>query len=850
MNISVRILGCVLLITRLCDAIVHTAVDDAKLKIFEACKTGNLPVVRDCWRGRLDSLDGNQNTIMHVAVENKQAHVVHFLFQVDGGKDLLRKIDKNGRTPFHIAAALNDKKKLDEIRKITELLIGGSESRDWDMPDKDGQTPLHRLAACGCSEMFEKILSCHLRRSFYMDKADSDGRSMLLLAATNGNLEILKLLLVQTDVERYLCDKQKQSALHLASANGHSDVVRYLHETGWGNRTVNENMPDSGGNTPLHLATANNHSGVSDVLLKEFRADSKVTNLRGETPLFVAAERGYLEMAQLLAGASNVNLRSIEDWGPLEIAVARGHLDIVMHLVRCGAEVNPIGRKSATPLQIAVLRGSVFISDNYESLPHVGLADMENISKRACIVRLLLQNKANINAVDASQRTALQLATTEGYDEVVRLLFEASLKQRAASSCLPKSYYDDVAPDTDTKDKISEEMKRLEWECITERKLREISQFSRVYGLENIADELRDFSSQLMHLRGNQAHASSISEEIRSLLTRLRRLLEKEKSIVVSHTDELIRQLCDLLIALQNEELDGVKISYGAIDLAGRLIPKLIASAVCGVDLSRIVEERREHDWGEKRVMYAQVDNLVQKLTSENRSRLSEIFVEIEQLMSQMAQSRIDEKTISDQIQAMVTRPFALLAESDSIGISSAQLGQFISLVMSSRDGRIDKAQISILMAQLIYQILNNNGRGEISPEIELRLRNFLDQVNKSADLVAGFINTILKKTYLENSYQIAEFLLSSGADVKAKTPLRLTVDTWSYFKDGQSLTPLHIASWYGNIQLVDLLLRNIVTTKKEKDAIAIVNAVDEKNRTALHLASMAFWSNFFKTGK
>jgi ankyrin repeat protein len=87
-----------------------------------------------------------------------------------------------------------------------------------------------------------------------------------------------------------------QSALHLAAANGHLNIVefliKYLHP-------IDVNLQIDEGSTPLHWAALNGHLAIVEKLL-EAGADATVTNASGRSPVTLAEQQSHLEVVQVL----------------------------------------------------------------------------------------------------------------------------------------------------------------------------------------------------------------------------------------------------------------------------------------------------------------------------------------------------------------------------------------------------------------------------------------------------------------------------------------------------------------------------------------------------------------------
>lgn len=91
----------------------------------------------------------------------------------------------------------------------------------------------------------------------------STHNSLLHVSATDGNLPVLATYLSRCPFTLELCNRSGQTALHLASQQGHLDCVRHLLSTG-----ALPDLTDDGGNTALHYASQWNRPKVVDLLLQ------------------------------------------------------------------------------------------------------------------------------------------------------------------------------------------------------------------------------------------------------------------------------------------------------------------------------------------------------------------------------------------------------------------------------------------------------------------------------------------------------------------------------------------------------------------------------------------------------
>ena len=95
----------------------------------------------------------------------------------------------------------------------------------------------------------------------------------------------------------------QNTALHMASANGHVEIVRILLKQG--DRTKIDELNDSG-NTALHYASLNGMKEVVELLL-EYKANAKIKNGIGRAPIEDALQAGHGDIGEMLAPVSELD---------------------------------------------------------------------------------------------------------------------------------------------------------------------------------------------------------------------------------------------------------------------------------------------------------------------------------------------------------------------------------------------------------------------------------------------------------------------------------------------------------------------------------------------------------------
>ncbi|KAI1721351.1 KAP family p-loop domain-containing protein [Ditylenchus destructor] len=224
---------------------------------------------------------------------------------------------------------------------------------------------------------------------------NSNGETLLIVAARCGHANVVEHLLTEIDVEE--TDHDGWTALLDAAHHGYPKVAKLLLDAGAG-----VDQPDLMGWTPLMWACYKNHPEVVEVLLTAKAHINIVGEEDGLTPLIIASGRGYTEVVRkLLAGGAQVNTSDKFGSTALIWAARKGYLEIIEELLNAGAELDAVGMHSSTALTLAT-RGN-----------HIK------------VVNTLLTREPNVNVVDNNGLSALGIAAREGYTEIAQALINS-----------------------------------------------------------------------------------------------------------------------------------------------------------------------------------------------------------------------------------------------------------------------------------------------------------------------------------------------------------------------------------------------------------------------------------------
>ena len=218
------------------------------------------------------------------------------------------------------------------------------------------------------------------------------------------------------------------------------DVVKVREILKCGKCTVN--YTDRFGLTPLHRACQGGYlADVVRMLVSEFKADMTILTPSGFTPLMLAAKHAYYghdnKVHALLSDSQClVDAKGQGGYTALHVSCKYGHVDIVRTLVKHKANVNARTDRGDTPLTLAA-------SNGHDNVVHALLSDSQcliNAEGRngytalhySCRyghvdrVRTLVKHKADVSARTDSGYTPLMLAAINKHDNVVHVLLSDS----------------------------------------------------------------------------------------------------------------------------------------------------------------------------------------------------------------------------------------------------------------------------------------------------------------------------------------------------------------------------------------------------------------------------------------
>jgi ankyrin repeat protein len=332
----------------------------------------------------------------------------------------------------------------------TTSAAGGSASGSAPAP---AATPfgdlVHLCVHCGDPRALGEVV-----RSGRLDVAavDDAGETPACIAARTGRVDLLRVL---ASVPRGCAPGSgDRTPLHAACGAGQAESVAVLVDEA----RCPVDTPDGELITPCQTAVFAGHEGLARAMVQNMGADPRVRNVRGMSLLACAASMGMMGLVKdlvALGTARGVDPNEVDAVGntALAHATARGHHEIVFELAEAGAVLGPLDVNQMSPLHVAVKNGhfplAAFLTmyGVHQSRDKTGMTPLHHAATIADdaaamkMVHMLLSNGADISLRDASGRTAVEVATSQGRDELAAQI-------REAASFAPPILVDHTAPPT------------------------------------------------------------------------------------------------------------------------------------------------------------------------------------------------------------------------------------------------------------------------------------------------------------------------------------------------------------------------------------------------------------------
>ena len=436
-----------------------------KYPIHAACRGHRFDLVKQLLEYNADVSGRHCRTLpLHIAVTDNNSELVELLLK-HASVDVT---DTDGNTALHHAVeyvlrwGYSDRGVASSNAKsVIDILL--ENKADVNAVNNVGKTPLYKAAS---KEWLLDIVSKMLQEyGGSLSKGSPDG-TPLVIACRQQNVEVVDVML-KHGADPNLATKcwhhlKHKLPLHIAVSIDNSELVELLLKHG-----ANVDVTDAHGNTALHHAASHSYpshevvasshaKSVVDILL-ENKADVNFLNRTGETPLYRAVHNEMLDVVSetmpsfggnshigspdkglpsaaqviqnvkvvevLLKHGANPNLPSTSCYHdskhkfPLFVAVDKGKSEVVELLLKHGANINFTDSDGNTALHHVIEQQPIVTPSQYSD--HVVAANSVK-----SVLDILLENKADVNAVNNAGETPLYKAASRGLLDIVSKMLQ------------------------------------------------------------------------------------------------------------------------------------------------------------------------------------------------------------------------------------------------------------------------------------------------------------------------------------------------------------------------------------------------------------------------------------------
>lgn len=302
--------------------------------------------------------------------------------------------------------------------RLEREMAGGGHS--WDEKDhSSGDSILMVAASMGNLNVMQYLINSGANIQF----TGLDGGTALTRAASNGRYDAVKLLMDSGyEFLPYNEESAFENELHGAAENGDTEMMKLLFAYGFQLKKKSLHFALDG------VCKSGNHEAI-DLLVNEAQKQELKADFDYGNGLIDAIDRNDLETVEYLLKTYGVNINKLDGWG-LNAAVKENNIEMVRYLLNHGAKVNPDVQGEETPLYCAVNCSGI---EMVELLVEAG-ADIEQpvwneetvvmsaAATSSRILKYLVEKGADINKQSTEGVTCLYYAVIGGKRENVEFL--------------------------------------------------------------------------------------------------------------------------------------------------------------------------------------------------------------------------------------------------------------------------------------------------------------------------------------------------------------------------------------------------------------------------------------------
>lgn len=288
-------------------------------------------------------------------------------------------------------------------------------------------------------EHLESLIDCLKHMDFSREielhhEEDFEQGKLMCLWATNGSVDQMRQAL-QLGGDPNACDYDRRTALHLAAAEGNVEIVSLLID-----KKADVNFADRHSQPPLYEAITSKSQNKEEVMRLLLAAGAVIHEklVDGQDICKAAASNDVDQLRQFKLLNADMNFHDYDLRTALHLAAGEANLEAVQFLVENKANVNVKDRWGGTPLRDAVMSNAsegaritavvqylknhgASSADFADGLAICQAASENNVAR----LQQCLNLGVEVNTCDYDKRTPMHLAASEAALDACRFLMDS-----------------------------------------------------------------------------------------------------------------------------------------------------------------------------------------------------------------------------------------------------------------------------------------------------------------------------------------------------------------------------------------------------------------------------------------
>ncbi|KAF5961685.1 hypothetical protein HYC85_002894 [Camellia sinensis] len=240
-----------------------------------------------------------------------------------------------------------------KYKREESLKVLATAGADFGLVNIAGQSALSIAGSSQWSLGFQQAVLDVIRAGIVPKSSNVSIFSPLMFIARLGDIQALKALIGQAEIDLDHQDDKGFSAVMVTAMEGHVEAFRLLVYAGADVKLCNKS-----GETAITLSGFNRNRDLFEKVMLEFAIEKGNRNGGGFYALHCAARRGDLDAARLLVHIGyDINFPDGDGYTPLMLAAREGHGSMCELLISYGARCDLRNAKGETALSLATKNG-------------------------------------------------------------------------------------------------------------------------------------------------------------------------------------------------------------------------------------------------------------------------------------------------------------------------------------------------------------------------------------------------------------------------------------------------------------------------------------------------------------